>query len=142
MKKNEEGDRGKSGNNGTSDGRILNGLNRRAGERNRRLTCHCEYHSAPQRPQRYSWEETKFILSVLEEAFAPMDSPISVQNDRYQGELDQKGNCEQSCSATLDLGGQFVCVRKASVVVLDTGAAANLFRLKWIANHNSFFRET
>ena len=34
------------------DGQVLNRLNSRTGERNRRYTCGSEYHLAPRRPQR------------------------------------------------------------------------------------------
>ena len=41
----------------------------------------------------------------------------------------------------MELGGQFVCVRDDSVVVLATGATANLVRFKWLGNHNSYLRK-
>ena len=44
--------------------------------------------------------------------------------------------CEQSFSITLESGGQFSVMDADSVAVLDTGATANLVRLKWLGHHN------
>ena len=40
--------------------------------------------------------------------------------------------------STIDLGGEFVVSPASSVVVLDTGATANLVCRQWLANHNRF----
>ena len=45
---------------------------------------------------------------------------------------------ENSFSTTIDLGGEFAVSPASSVVVLDTGATANLVCKSWLANHNLF----
>ena len=47
------------------------------------------------------------------------------------------GNCEQSFSTTLEAGSQLVCAKGNSVVILDTGATANLASFRWLARRNS-----
>ena len=62
-------------------------------------------------------------------------------NENYSPDntqLPQDSITENSFSTTIDLGGEFVVSRASSVVVLDTGATANLVCRAWLANHNLF----
>ena len=52
-------------------------------------------------------------------------SPGSAHDDGSAVKTDGNGHCGLSFSTTLDLGGQFLWMGEDSVVVLDTGAAAN-----------------
>ena len=65
-----------------------------------------------------------------------MESPRSAQEDGFPIEKETEINCEKSSSATLYLGDQFLCVGEDGVVAPETGAAANLGRLKRLGNHN------
>ena len=54
-----------------------------------------------------------------------MESLGSAQDDGSSVAADEGSNCEESVSTTLDLGGQVMFLRADSLVVVDTGAAAN-----------------
>ena len=126
---NEEEEGGEAENVGKRDARIASG--------------NSEYHFARQRPQegsrrKGSSQSYQVGMNPSRPSYSSiaMDSPICVRHDGYRGKRDQKGNCEQSFST--DLGGQVLCAREDSFVVLDTGAAANLACFLWLENHNSF----
>ena len=128
---------------GKSEGRMLNGFDRRTGGRNRCFTCNSDYQFAPQCPRKESrGEGPNPSTCVWKEPSRPpyssiaVESPISVQTDGYDEKSDQRGKCGRPLSATLDLGGQFLCVREDCVVALGAGAAANLVLFNWLENHN------
>ena len=139
----EESD-GKTGRiEGKSDVRALNGFKRRTGERNWCFTCNSESNFAPNCPSQ----------GTLGEGSAPptpfwnkpprppccsiaMESPISLRNDGFPEKKDTAGIREQSLYTTLDLDGQFLCMRENSVVALDSVAAANLLCFGRLGGHN------
>ena len=55
-----------------------------------------------------------------------VESPGRAQSDWSSSKRDVGITCEQSSTTTLVLGGQFMDNGADSLVVLDTGAAANL----------------
>ena len=61
-----------------------------------------------------------------------MESPVSMQGDKYSVKTDVKICCETSFSTKLDLGSQFWRMGENRVVVLGTCANANLARLRWL----------
>ena len=63
-----------------------------------------------------------------------MESPTSVQNYGLPERKEPKGKCAQAFSATLDLGGQFLCMGEDSVVALETGAAATSVCFRRLGN--------
>ena len=65
-------------------------------------------------------------------------STVSVQDDGSPAETAPKSNCEQSFSAPLDLGGQFLRIDAAFVAVLNASAAPNLARFRWVGHHNEY----
>ena len=70
-----------------------------------------------------------------------MESPLHVQPPKLT-EPDVSGRLYgHSFSTNLDLGGQFVCARDDSVVVLDSGSTDDLVSLKVLENHNSYLRK-
>ena len=66
-----------------------------------------------------------------------IDPAPSACSESYPPEKKAEGHIEQSFSASPDSGCQLVCARDDSVVVLDTGATANLVCFRWLSRHNS-----
>ena len=65
-----------------------------------------------------------------------MEAPASAQEAEHIEDEEAGGKCEQSFSTTMDMGELFLVSKKESVVVLYTGAAADLVRTRWLAHHN------
>ena len=126
-----------------NDGRTLNGFNRRAGKRNRCHRCDCGYHVAPKRPW---WDTPRGGLSAVpqgrDKARGPpyssitRDTPVSAQQAEHLETKETTDACEQSFSVTMDVGNLFSAPVEDSVVVLDTGATANLVRFRWLEQCN------
>ena len=67
-----------------------------------------------------------------------MESPLRVQHPKLASSDEPGRQYTHSFSATLEIGGQLVCVRDDSVVALDTGATTNFVRLKRLDNRDSY----
>ena len=76
---------------------------------------------------------------VLRSSFSSiaMDPAPSVCSESSPPETKAEGHTEQPFSTPLDSGCQLVCMRDDSVVVLDTGAAANLVCFRWLSHQSS-----
>ena len=66
-----------------------------------------------------------------------MDPAPSACGEPPPTETKVEGRNEQSFSTSLDSGCQLVCMRDDSVVVLETGATANLVCFRWLSHRNS-----
>ena len=55
-----------------------------------------------------------------------METPVSAQKVGHLDSDETKGECEQSVSTTLDVGGLCLVSEEGSGAVLDSGAAADL----------------
>ena len=130
-------------------GQTLNGLKRRTGQRNRRYRRDSEYRPAT----KCQWRDTPRgdgspFPQERDRAHRPsyssvsMETPVSAQRADHLGESGTDGKCEQSFAVEKDLGGVPMASKVECVAVLDTGATANLVRLKWLANHKSHLQKT
>ena len=70
-----------------------------------------------------------------------MDSPLHVEPRKLASPFGVERQYEYSFSTTLEIGGQFVCVRDDSIAVLGASAKTNLVRFKWLDNHNLYLRK-
>ena len=125
-------------------GQTLNGFNRRAGVRNRRLTRNSTYHFAPScHPTGKSGKGSVLSPVAGNRPLRPpystisTESPVRLQNDGSFANRENVGKCEQSFSATLGLGGRILCMGEDGMVVLETGSAANPARFRWLGYRNS-----
>ena len=66
-----------------------------------------------------------------------MDSDPPLGSDYPPPASPAGGQIEQSFSTSLESGFQLVCIQDDSVVVVDTGATANLVCFRWLRHHNS-----
>ena len=129
---------------GKPDGQVRNGFNRRTGERNRCYGCGSEFHLLPKCPKRASSSPANpspsppaiYVPRPSFSSFA-MDPVPPVCSGSPPPEKKAGGHSEQSFSTSLDSGCLLVCTRDDSVVVLDTGATANLACFRWLSRHNS-----
>ena len=114
-----------------------NGINRRAGERNRCYGCGSEFHLLPKCPKRTNFPQAESSSPPLPN-YAPRSSFSSIAMDPIPLKSEElppagaqsEGRNEQSFSTSLDSGCLVVCMRNDSVVVLDTAATANLVRFR------------
>ena len=127
--------------------RTTDGVNRRTGERNRRYTCNSEYHYAPQCPQkenRYDGAPSP-LRQVKRASSAPysisMGAPLTVGPSDKSVPGGPERSHGKSFPTTLEIGGQFAISNSDSVVLLDTGATANLVCFKWLENRKIFLRK-
>ena len=114
------------------DGQTLNGFNRRTGNRNRRPKSDSERHLAPKCSLEGNArnESARFRTPLCKvprstNSSIPTAAPISVRDDGHTVGTNGGSNCVRFFPTSLDLGGQVFCLVEDSVVVLDTGAAAN-----------------
>ena len=123
-------------------GQVLNGFDRRTGERNRCYAYDTEDHSPPKCPK---WPWGPHIAATspsVNKAPLPYRSSISTENsvsvriEAYRNPNEGGGNCEHSLSTTPKAGGQLVRVKEGSVDILETVATANLARFRLPANCN------
>ena len=125
-----------------------NGLNRRTGERNRCYGCGSEFHLLPKCPRRPDFTKPDSSAQSLPN-YAPRSSFSSIAMDPAPVTSDEsppvalpaENRNEQSFSTSLDSGCQLVCMRNDSVVVLDTGATANLVCFRWLSHHNALLEQ-
>ena len=117
------------------DGQMPNGPNRRAGLRNRSYICDCEYHLAPKRTWRDARQsEIGRVAAVNLKAHRtpsstiPIDAPEAVQSLGRSSKDDGSVPNKQSLATTFLISGPFMLTAADRVVVLDTGAAANMAR--------------
>ena len=64
------------------------------------------------------------------------ETPVSGQKADHFGNGETGGKCDQSFAATMDMGEVFLVTGEDGVVVLVSGAAANLACLRLLAHHN------
>ena len=112
-------------------GKSKNVMNHRTGEVNRCFVCKSEYHYAHNCPRK-----GKLPLKPHSSITLDHQGNASHAQSIAQSPLDRTN--ENSFSTTIDLGGEFAVSSASSVVVLDTGATANLVCKSWLANHNLF----
>ena len=62
--------------------------------------------------------------------------PVTAQNSGQLARDGEGGNCEESFSTTLDVGGLFVPAESDSVFGLDAGATANLVCFRYLERHD------
>ena len=111
-------------------GQEKNGFNRRTGERNRRYGCGSEYHLLPKRP-------TKMGKKVSAPTPPPSSTPRSPFSSITLEDSPQDVNSAQhSVSTSLTKDRPVFYAQNDSVVILDTGATANLVCFSWLARHN------
>ena len=67
---------------------------------------------------------------------SPAGNSASFCMEETTNPKDGIGHCEPSLSTTLEAGGELICTREAGVVVLDTGATANLACFRWLNHYN------
>ena len=65
-----------------------------------------------------------------------MESPVGVQGDGSSVKAEERRNCEQLFSTSLDLGAHFLFMGADSVAVSETGATANPARFRWLGHRN------
>ena len=65
-----------------------------------------------------------------------METLLSPQKAGNIGNGETESKCEQFFATSMKVGDLFVVSQHDSVVVLDTGAMANLVRVSWLARHN------
>ena len=125
-----------------------NGFNRRTGERLRCYGCGSEFHLLPKCPKRNSTPQVSVApppppSTVPRSSFSSiaLDPEPPACLDSVSPETGTAGHCEQSFSTTLDTGCQLVCMQDDSVVILDTGATANLVCLRWLNHHNALLEQ-
>ena len=130
------------------DGRTMNGLNRKTGERKKCYTCKSEYRLASHcargenRPHDPSPYQT-VVMGPPSQPYSPIatESPMHVRPLKVEGSDGPERRYEHSFSTTLEIGGQFVCARGDSVVALGASATANLACSKWLENHKSYVQK-
>ena len=127
------------------DDQARNGCNRRTGERNRCFGRGGEFHLLSKRPKRPYTSTVDPSSSPLpnsgpRSSFSSisMGPAPSVRSEPSPPEQKVEGHIERSFSTSLDSGCQLVCMREDSVVILDTGATANLVCSRWLSRRNSF----
>ena len=124
-------------------GQKLNGFNHEAGLRNRRYRGDSECHLAPRCP----WRDTprgdgSSLPQQRDRAHRPsyssisMETPAPAQGAGHTGKAATESECGQPFATTIGMGGLFLVSPEDSVVVLDTGAAANLESFSWLARHH------
>ena len=125
-----------------------NGINKRTGERNRCYGCGSEFHLLPKCPKRPDFAKgDSYAPSVPSHAPRSSFSSIAMDPvppsgaDAAPAVLPPENRDEQSFSTSLDSGCQLICMRNDSVVVLDTGATANLVCFRWLAHHNTLLEQ-
>ena len=130
------------------DGQTLDGFNRRTGKRRRRDRRDSEYHQAPKCPRRETpggefSPATQERAKATRPSYSPMstDIPVFAQEVERLGRDERPGAREQSFSAPMDMGNLFLVSAEDSVVVLDTGATANLGCFRWLEQHTSFIAQ-
>ena len=121
----------------SGEGRTKHVPNRRTRVRNRCYARNRKYRNAPQCPQtenRHGGKgknpPRKPYSSIAKE------SPNEVGSPGKSAPLGPARSHEKSFPRTPELGGQFVVTQSDSVVVLNTGATANLVCCKWLGNRN------
>ena len=117
-------------------GQTLNGFSRKTGLRNRRYRRDSEYHHAPRCP----WRDTPrggggSLSQGRDRSYRPPYSSISMETPVFPHKAESAGETETG-DATADAGDVFMAPQADSMVALDTGAAANLVCLSWLARHN------
>ena len=65
-----------------------------------------------------------------------MDALAPAQKVEHQNSEGARSECEQSFSATVDVGGLFLVSQEDSVAMLDTAATANMACFRWLEHHN------
>ena len=65
-----------------------------------------------------------------------MGALVLRQNAERTYEFETGRKCEQPFATTVDAGDAFMVSQDESVVVLDTGATANLVCFRWLARHS------
>ena len=68
-----------------------------------------------------------------------METPVGIGSPKKLAPVGPARSRENSFPTTVELGGQFAATQSDSVLVLDTGATANLVCYTWSGNHNLFF---
>ena len=107
-----------------------NGFNRRTGERNRCYVCGSEYHLLPKCP-------SKRDRRAPAPAPSPPTNPRSSFSSSTLEDSPRDINVVQHSFSTSMTRERPVCyAQNGSVVILDTGATANLVRFKWLPHHN------
>ena len=66
-----------------------------------------------------------------------METPASAYKDGPSTLGEAGGNCELSVSTSLDAKSQLICMIAESVVIPETGVAANLVRFRRLGSRNS-----
>ena len=130
------------------DEQVRNGFNRRTSERNRSYNCGSEFHLLPKCPKRTNASPANPSPSpprnyVPRSSFSSIaiDPAPSVRGESSPTETKVEGHTEQAFSTSLDSSCQLVCMRDGSVVVLDTGATANLVCFSRLSHHNSLLEQ-
>lgn len=110
-------------------GREKNGFNRRTGERNRCYGCGSEYHLLPKCPNK---QERKAPVSLPPQPSAPRSSFsfITLEDDPHAANV-----VEHSFVTSLSKGRPILYAHNDSVVIMDTGATANLVCFNWLSHH-------
>ena len=65
-----------------------------------------------------------------------MDPPVSDQKAEHLEDAETESECEQALSTTLNVGGLSLVSKEDSAAALETGATANLARLRCLEQHN------
>ena len=111
-------------------GKERNGFNRRTGERNRCYGCGSEYHLLPKCPTK---QEKKGPVALPPPPSTPRSSFSSITLE----DTPQDANVlEHSFTTSLSKDRPIFYAHNDSVVILDTGATANLVCFNWLAHHN------
>ena len=127
---------------------MLNGFNRRTGRRDRGYRRDGEYHLAPKCPLRdtpiggrtpVSQERDKATRPSF--SSISMDAPASAQKVVHRGRDETSGAREQSVCSSMDMGNLFLVSSEDKVVVLDSGAAANLGSFRRLERRNSLLEQ-
>ena len=126
-------------------GTMKNAVNYRTGEINRCFVCNSEYHYAPQCPRK-GGKPGAYPQQTIGKKKSPskpyssiaLETPVTENYSPENTQLPPDSIEGNSFSTTIDLGGEFVVSRASSVVVLDTGATANLVCRSWLVNRNLF----
>ena len=120
-------------------GQMLNVANKIPGLRSKCYCCDSRWHPLPKCPLKSTpTSHSAASCPSSREVIRPPDSSVSVRSPSHVQERgssprwDLWGNCEQSFSASLELGGRSSVMDAASVVAPDTGAAAYSVRHKWM----------
>ena len=121
------------------DGQTLNGLNRRAGMRDRRYRRDSEYRLAPKCPWRGTPRDdgSPAIQERRKARWPPysaisMKIPVSAQKAEHVGSEETRDECEHSFPTTSDSGGLCLASDEDSAEELDTGATADLVCFRWL----------